>query len=367
MVPIVAPPPARPLATIVDRMSRSLTRRSVVPVALALTALVAAGDLATGVEIPFTILYLLPIGLATWFRDRQFGLAISCVATACVVLTLVREYGVVALVWNSIGALALFIAIVWLLDQLHLRVAREAAERRVAVDQLRHAERLTLIGTLAAGVAHEIGTPLNVIAGCAELLAQGDDPAMLERRTTMILDQTVKISAIIRQLLHFGRRGGAARTAVELGAVVTAAAEMVSSTARKLHRSIQVELGDKLEVTGVAAELEQVVSNLILNGLQAMDRPGAVRVKTRCEHRVDGQGHAYLVACVRVEDDGRGIAASDVSRVFDPFFTTKGVGEGTGLGLSVSYGIVRDHGGTIEVESQPRCGSQFTVVLPLRT
>jgi signal transduction histidine kinase len=350
----------------VGRLSAFLTHRSVVPIALGLTLVIGIGDFETGVEIPFTILYVLPIGIGVWYRDQLFGMLLSCLATCGVVVSLVQDYTPLAVLWNAIGALVLFLAITWLLDRLRVHVQREQAERRLAVDQLRHGERLKMIGTLAAGVAHELGTPLNVIAGCAEILAEDSSDAVIQRRTHVILDQASKITTIIRQLLDFGHRGGIARAAVDVNALVTSTAEMLRSTARKRGHTIALELGEPAQVTASAAELEQVLSNLILNGLQAMDRSGCVRLRTTVEPRFDPRGERHRVACIAVADEGRGIAPEDLGRIFDPFFTTKGVGEGTGLGLSVSYGIVRDHGGSIEVTSESRRGSRFAVVLPLR-
>ena len=348
------------------RLSRHVTRRTVIPLALGLTLAIGLGDLATGVEIPFTMLYVLPIALATWFRGRLFGTVISLLATGCLIASLIQDYVALAIAWNEFGALILFLATVWLIDLLHGHVAREQAERRLAVDQLRHGERLKMIGALAAGVAHELGTPLNVIAGSAEMLEYESQDPKVQRRAATIIAQSAKITAIVRNLLDFGHRGGIMRAAVDVNALAGSTAEMLRSTAQKYDRRIVLELGPPAQVTASSAELEQVLSNLIMNGLQAMDRPGHVRVRTSVQDRTDPAGGRHAVACIAVEDEGQGIAHENLNRIFDPFFTTKGVGEGTGLGLSVSYGIIRDHGGAIEVESQPRRGSRFTVVLPLR-
>lgn len=347
---------------LIERLSGPLTRRTVVPIALVMTLIVGIGDRLTGVEQPFTLLYLLPIGLAAWYRDRGFGLVVSALATLSIGLCLVHDgLSPLGIVWNGSGAVLLFFAVTWCVDQLHASVEQERAQRRMAVDQLRHAERLNVIGTLAAGVAHELGTPLNVIAGCAEILAEDSADPTVHRRTIMIIEQVAKVSAIIRHLLDFGHRGGVARGDVELGELASATVEMLQSTARKRGVQIVLECGPPVHVSGNVSELEQVLSNLILNGVQAMTHSGTVRVTT---HVAERAGHA--TACIEVADQGHGIATTDLPRIFDPFFTTKDVGEGTGLGLSVSYGIVRDHDGTIEVESQPGRGSTFTVVLPLR-
>ncbi len=358
---LVRAPEPRPMQ-LIERLSGPLTRRTIVPIAILMTVVVGVGDRLTGVELPFTLLYVLPIGLAAWYRDRAFGLAVSALATACIGVSLVHDgLSTLGIVWNGSGAVLLFFAVTWCVDQLHAYVERERAQRRMAIDQLRHAERLNVIGTLAAGVAHELGTPLNVIAGCAEILAEDSSDLTVHRRTTMILDQVSRVSAIIRHLLDFGHRGGVARGDVELGTLASATVEMLQSTARKRGAQIVLEPGPPVHVSGNVSELEQVLSNLILNGLQAMERGGTVRVTTRVENRAD-----HPEACLVVEDQGHGISAADRPRIFDPFFTTKDVGEGTGLGLAVSYGIVRDHDGSIEVESQPGRGSTFTVVLPLR-
>ncbi len=355
-----APRPTSP--ALVQRLSGSLNRRSVVPVALAMTVLLGIGDRLTGVELPFTLLYLLPIGLAAWYRDRTFGVVVSALATLSITVSLVNDHlSPLYTAWNGSGAVVLFFAATWCVDQVHASVEAERAQRRMAIDQLRHAERLNVIGALAAGVAHELGTPLNVIAGCAEMIAEDSMDLTVHRRSNMIIEQVAKVSAIIRHLLDFGHRGGTARTDVELGRLAETTVEMLQSTAKKRGLRIEVEPGPPVHVSGNAAELQQVLSNLILNALQATSTGGAVRVRTGV---VEREGHA--VACLDVKDEGHGIAAADLPQIFDPFFTTKDVGEGTGLGLSVSYGIVRDHDGTIEVESEPGCGSVFAVILPLR-
>ncbi len=351
--------PAKPPA--VERLSDRLTQRSVVVLTALLTAVIGLGDLATGVELPFTILYMLPIALGAWYVGRRYGALLSVLATGSIAFSLVHDrMSSLAIVWNVGGAAALFVTASWGVDRLRVYVDRERAQRRLAVDQLRHAERLNVIGTLAAGVAHELGTPLNVIAGCAELLAEDSIDDKVQRRTAMIIEQVAKSSSIIRHLLDFGHRGSVGRTRIDLNDVAASASAMLQSTARKRGCTIELEVGPPVNVSGNAAELEQVLSNLILNGIQAMDR-GTVHVRVGGELRADQR-----VGCVEVEDQGSGIPAESLSQIFDPFFTTKGVGEGTGLGLSVSYGIVRDHDGVIEVASVPRRGSRFTVVLPLR-
>jgi signal transduction histidine kinase len=328
---------------------------------LLLVGAIGAGDFVSGVEVPFTMLYLLPIGFGTWFGSRRTGAVVATVSTAFIAASLLHEHELSRFVvwWNVVGAAILMFAASWTIEQLHSFVVRERRQRNMAMEQLRHAERLNVIGTLAAGVAHELGTPLNVIAGCAEILAEESDDPNLHRRTQMILEQVSKVSSIIRHLLEFGHRGGTQRTRADLAEVARSAVEMLRSTARRRGLGIQLEERSVM-IEGNVAELEQVLSNLILNALQAM-RTGTVYVRTGTAER-NGQD----VAFVEVEDEGIGIPPENFERIFDPFFTTKDVGEGTGLGLSVSHGIVRDHDGWIEVSSTVGRGSRLRVLLPPR-
>ncbi len=351
------------LQAVVERLARRVTRGSVVPLTLGMIALVGIGDSVTGIELPFTILYLLPIALGSWYRGYRFGIALSLAAAATMTISLVRDHmSSFGVGWNLGGATLLFVTASWALNELHAHVERERTLRSMAVDQLRHAERLNVIGTLAAGVAHELGTPLNVIGGCAEIMLEDRSKESVQRRSQMIIEQVAKVSSIIRHLLDFGHRGKTATGSVDLNAIAQSATEMLQSTARRRGTTIVCDLGAPVMVTGNAAELEQVVSNLILNGLQAMSGGGhdEVRVHVGCDRL--GKHAAW----VKVEDSGPGIPPDVLPRIFDPFFTTKGVGEGTGLGLSVSYGIVRDHDGTITVDSQRGRGTVFTVALPVR-
>jgi len=180
------------------------------------------------------------------------------------------------------------------------------------------------------------------------------------------LRQTEKISAIIKHLLAFGRRGTGASEVVDLDRVASAATELLGATARQRRTKIAHELAtQRVRVRAADSQVEQVISNLVLNAIQAMPSGGTVRIKTGIATRRDADAIEREFGAVTIADEGIGIAARDLSKIFDPFFTTKGVGEGTGLGLSVSYGIVQDHGGSIEVASEQGRGTTFTVLLPL--
>jgi two-component system NtrC family sensor kinase len=345
---------------------KPLPRPAMIAALVALTFLLGIGDYATGVETTFTLLYLFPIAAATWYVDVRLGVALSVLAgvweTAELIETSPR---VLFVVWNEAGVLAIYLVLLALIARLRSYVEAEQRERRLVIEQLRHADRLNVIGTLAAGVAHELGTPLNVISGSAELLVDSRKPEDVEELSKVIREQATRIGDIVRHLLEFGRRGGTGRVAVDLNEAAHATVELLASTARK--RDAQLDLVPATQPVVVQAnrsELQQVLSNLILNALQAMPAGGTVRVRVDTAGRTSQDGQAREFGAIAVEDAGAGITPADLPRIFDPFFTTKGVGEGTGLGLSVSYGIVQDHGGFIDVDSRAGEGSKFTVMLP---
>lgn len=249
------------------------------------------------------------------------------------------------------------------------QLAAESAARLATLEQLRHADRLKTVGRLASGLAHELGTPLNVVAGRAELIAGGQLPgeevAVSARAIKLEAD---RMAAIIRQLLDFARRGSPQRTTVDLGTIARQVLDLLKPLAEKRGVTLQLA-GDAqpLPARVDPGQIQQVLTNLIDNAIQAMPQGGPVTVETgRCraappdQEQEETGDYLYLA----VVDRGEGIAAADRDHIFEPFFTTKRVGEGTGLGLSVSFGIVQDHGGWIAVHSQPGQGSRFTVYLP---
>jgi two-component system NtrC family sensor kinase len=254
------------------------------------------------------------------------------------------------------------------LAETNQRLTAATEERIATLEQLRHADRLKTVGQLASGVAHEVGTPLNVIAGRAKMISQriveGDDVIDNAR---IVADQAGRITTIIRQLLDFSRRRGPSLGAHDLRPIVARSVDLLGALARKRGITIAVEEPGRPLLADVdPAQMQQVLTNLILNGLQAM--PGGGRLTLRLGRREaspppDLGTEPADFATITVEDEGVGIPPDDLGHVFEPFFTTKDVGEGTGLGLSVAWGIVRDHGGWIEVESEPGRGSRFTVLL----
>jgi two-component system, NtrC family, sensor kinase len=253
------------------------------------------------------------------------------------------------------------------LAQAFERIEREMTGRVTAVEQLRHADRLATVGQLAAGLAHELGTPLNVVSGRARLIAEapGASPVATEN-AGIICEQAARMAAIIRQLLDFGRRGGSAKAALDLRAPVQSTADMLSKVAEKAGVTLVIEGARPVEANVNAVQIEQVFANLVVNAVQAMPGGGPLRISVeRTERTPPGGTAARAVARVSFADQGVGIAPEALPRVFEPFFTTKEPGQGTGLGLSVAHGIVTEHGGWITIESELGRGSTFDVFLPL--
>lgn len=224
--------------------------------------------------------------------------------------------------------------------------------------RLVQADKLSSIGLLAAGVAHEVNTPLAVISTYAQLLTKqvaGDlQKASLAEK---IAKQTFRASEIVNSLLNFSRAGAAEFADVELNRVIRETASLIQHQLDKSRVQISLSLAEPLPaIRGNAGKLQQVFLNLLLNARDAMEGGGRLTVTTCVA--ADGKVR------VDVEDSGQGIAPDHLARIYDPFFTTKGAKKGTGLGLSVTYGIVQEHGGTIEVDSQLGRGTCFSLEFP---
>jgi two-component system NtrC family sensor kinase len=252
----------------------------------------------------------------------------------------------------------------------HRRADAESAARLETLDQLRHAERLSTVGKLASGIGHELGTPLNVVSGRAKMITSGEVSGVeaLDSART-IAEQAERMARIIRQLLDFARRRGPQKAPGGLKEIARNAGALLLPLARKNKVALALPDGAEPEITASvdAGQLQQVLTNLMVNGIQAMPGGGTLRVEVERETALpppDCGGAEGVHCAIRVIDHGVGILPEHIAHVFEPFFTTKGVGEGTGLGLSVAYGIVKEHGGWIAIDSTPGKGSRFSVYLP---
>jgi PAS domain S-box-containing protein len=224
-------------------------------------------------------------------------------------------------------------------------------------EQLRKTERIAELGTLASGMAHEIGTPMNVILGRAEYLLQRTADEGMKKGLTTIITQVERITKVMNQLLAFARRRTPERRAVDLGEIVDDSLEMFKE--RIAHSRITVEKTIEPSLPLVRADRDQLIQvliNLVMNSIHAMPEGGRLRLSLDREN-----SHARL----GVSDTGHGMPEETRSKVFEPFFTTKDFGKGTGLGLTVVKGIIEEHGGTIAVESAVDKGTTFWIRLPL--
>jgi signal transduction histidine kinase len=275
---------------------------------------------------------------------------------------------------DDIGGLAnRFNAMTGSLREAHEKSERDAQARLALETRLRQSEKLATIGQMAAEIAHEVGTPLNVIGGRARTLQKkSGDPDEVLKNADIIGGQVERITKIINQVLDFSRKKGPTVTRVRLGAVVAEALEFVGETARRNGIQSEVRVAPTIsDVPGDPDQIQQVCLNLLMNALHAMPSGGRLKVSLDVvTKRRDGLDLAAPAEYARLEivDSGAGIAPGDRENIFEPFFTTKDEGQGTGLGLAVSHGIVKDHDGWIEVESPPvgaTTGTAFRVYLPV--
>jgi two-component system, NtrC family, sensor kinase len=233
----------------------------------------------------------------------------------------------------------------------------DITERIRLEDQMRQSEKLSSLGLLAAGVAHEVNTPLAVISNYAQMLArqmERDDPrrVLVEK----IVKQTFRASEITSNLLNFSRTASAEFTEVDLNAVIQDTLALVRHPLSSSRVEVELLLDEELPALfGNANRLQQVFLNLFLNARDAMPSGGHLTV-------VSSRVNSHIE--VHVSDTGHGIRPEHVGRVFDPFFTTKTPGRGTGLGLAVSYGIIQEHAGKVEVESGAGGGTTFRLEFP---
>jgi signal transduction histidine kinase len=229
---------------------------------------------------------------------------------------------------------------------------RDELERRLV-----QADRLSSIGLLAAGVAHEVNTPLAVISTYAQMLAkQVAEDEQKSKILEKIAKQTFRASEIVNSLLNFSRTSPTEFVDVDLNRVLRETVNLIEHQLRTSGVQVLTGLASSLPIVrGNAGKLQQVLLNLFLNARDAMPDGGTLTVRSWGE-----TGFAH----VEVADTGQGIPPEHLSRIYDPFFTTKGVKKGTGLGLSITYGIVQEHNGIIEVESQVGAGTRFRLEFP---
>lgn len=321
---------------------------------LARTSLRIWGTVAVTVVI-ISILAVLLASLTLTRPLRRMTSAMRLVRSGDMATTLPTMHG------DELSAAAAeFNAMVADLAEARALAEREAEARRQMQRSLERADKLATIGQLAAGLAHEIGTPLHVLAGRARALSgKAMKPDDVRRISAIIVEQVERITRVVEQLLRYARKPTGGAAPVDLREPVRAVLELLEGEARRhgVEVSLIVESGTP-PIAANADQVQQIVLNLVRNGVAACEHGGAVRV-TIGPHD-EWAGGIVLT----VEDTGRGIPAEDLPHLFEPFFTTRSDAGGTGLGLAVVRAIVIDHGGRIDAATGEGRGARFVVQLP---
>lgn len=322
-------------------------------------------------------LYYIPIVLGgLWFTLRGgvgTAIAVSILFAPHVVFqwghhpTIEPEQYLEILLYNVIGFLTGFLAereriqkerheqAARGLEESYAKLRRQADMILEIEEQLRRADRLSALGELSAGMAHEIRNPLGSIRGTAEILQEGIDPADERYEFTRILIREVdRLNRVVQDFLRFARPAPVERDRFDVNETLREILALTRQERLKAGVAAEIKGGEIPLLAGDREQLKQAFLNLILNALQAMPGGGQLTVVTRLrDARVE----------ISFADSGQGIAAENLSRIFNPFFTTRQ--EGTGLGLAITHRIIQGHGGRLEVASQVGKGTTFTVVLPV--
>jgi signal transduction histidine kinase len=235
-------------------------------------------------------------------------------------------------------------------------ILRDITDRKKLEEQLRKTERIAELGTLASGMAHEIGTPMNVILGRAEYLMDRVKDEPTKKGLQTIIAQVERITRVMNQLLAFARRKPPERGPQQLQDIVENGLELFRERLEKGRVTVDMAVDNACpKVLADGDQMSQVFINLVVNALHAMPDGGSLRIRL-------GQDRGMVK--LTVGDTGHGIPSEALPRIFEPFFTTKEFGKGTGLGLTVVKGIIDEHQGTIAVDSEEGKGTRFTIVLP---
>jgi PAS domain S-box-containing protein len=239
-------------------------------------------------------------------------------------------------------------------------LVKDIEKRRIIEEQIAQADKLASIGQLSAGIAHEINNPLGVILGYTQLLIRNEAPETEKFGDLKTIEKHVRnCKAIVEDLLNFARSSKPNEDVIRVDETMEDVLSFMQQHAGLDNISVKTNYDSAVpEMLLDEKKIKQVFMNLIMNAKHAMGKEGSLTIST--EYRKN-KGNVVI----KIADSGHGIDKKDMARIFDPFFTTKPTGEGTGLGLSVSYGIVKNHGGDILVESEVGNGSTFTIILPL--
>jgi signal transduction histidine kinase len=256
----------------------------------------------------------------------------------------------------------------WMISELKRAGAAEKERERLE-EQLRHAQKMESLGTLAAGIAHDFNNILNIIKGCASLIGRRLSADEMVAESLKAIDETIERgTSLVRQLLTLALKSEAQLASIDANDLISELSKLLRQMFPKTI-DVSLELDSKLPpITADPNQINQALLNLCVNARDAMRAGGSLTLRTEV---VDGRklqdatGKTKQHVCVEVTDTGVGMDASVQSRIFEPFFTTKGTGEGTGLGLAIVYGVVKNHNGFIDVKSESGRGTTFRLYLPM--
>lgn len=251
-------------------------------------------------------------------------------------------------------------------------ILRDVSEQKKLEDQLRQSQKMEAVGTLAGGVAHDFNNILNVIMGYGSLVMETLEAGTPSREhMNQVLIAADRAATLTKKLLVFSRKQAVDVKPVQINAVILGLEKMLRRIIRE-NIDFELDLTDKqMIVQADAGQIEQVLINLAANSRDAMKEGGSLTISTEPEEMDEeyvalyGYGKPGKYVLITVSDTGQGMDAETRKKIFEPFFTTKGIGEGTGLGLAISYGIIKQHGGYINVYSEPGHGTVFKIYLPL--
>ncbi len=253
------------------------------------------------------------------------------------------------------------------LAQAQADTAREAAARLTAVEQLRHADRLATVGRLASGLAHELGTPLNVVEARAGFIMEDTAKGEPTHESARVIIQcTEQMTRLIKQLLVFARPRTLEPVVLRLDQLARSVVDLVQPLAGKRHVSLRLHELPEVRLEADEILVQQALTNVVVNALMA-SRDGAAVTLTigTSQAKKPGTTETRAWRTLAVRDEGEGMSPEVKASIFEPFFTTRPAGEGTGLGLPIALSIMEDHGGFLTVESSPGHGSTFTLHFPL--
>jgi len=244
-------------------------------------------------------------------------------------------------------------------------IHRDLSEKRTLEKQLINTQKMESIGTLAAGVAHEVGNPLASISAIVQVAQRSTDDTFIKEKLDLVKSQITRISKIIRDLVDFSRPSSFELHRVNINECLKEAVDITKVGTKAKTIEFDVKLSDDLpNLPLVADQLEQVFVNILLNAVDAINEVKDEKKEKRLSIESALSDDEVVITFT---DSGSGISEENLSKIFEPFFTTKSQGKGTGLGLWVSYGIIKSFQGNIEVESDPESGTKFTITLPVKS